>query len=138
MKTPGVFAILALFVFDIFVALKRRRSPGCVPAQPILEKEFQMSAATSETDKVGYKSPHHVLAAFFARSRDKWKRKYMDQKTEMKRLKNRVADVTKSREKWRDEANSFRQKAGELEVENAVLREQVAALKKNGPRLAAR
>lgn len=97
-----------------------------------------MSAATSETDKVGYKSPRRVLVAFFARSRDKWKRKYMDQKAELKRLKNRVADVTKSREKWRDEADTFRRRAEELEVENTGLREQAAALKKGGPRLAAR
>lgn len=97
-----------------------------------------MSAATSETDKVGYKSPRRVLVAFFARSRDKWKRKYMNQKTDLKRLKNRVADVTKSREKWHDEADAFRRQAEELRAQNAALREQVAALKKGGLGLAVR
>jgi len=138
MKTPGFLAILVLFVFVIFVALDRRWPSGCEPAQSILEKEFQMSAAMSETEKVGYNSPRRVLVAFFARSRDKWKQKYMHQKTEMKRLKNRVADVTKSREKWRDDADVFRRRAEELQVQNAVLQEQLAALKKGGLGLAAR
>ena len=41
-----------------------------------------------------------------------------------KRLKNRVNDVTRSRESWRKQVE-------ELEAQNAALREQ-AALKKSG------
>ena len=46
-----------------------------------------------------------------------------------KRLQNRVADVTKSREKWRNEAEQLSRRVHELEAENAALREQAAALK---------
>ena len=91
-----------------------------------------MSAATLETDRAPYKSPLRVLVACFARSRDKWKRKYMDQKTEMKRLKNRVADVTRSREKWRDKADVFRRRVEELQAQNDALQEHVGSLKKGG------
>jgi prefoldin subunit 5 len=56
----------------------------------------------------------------------------MDQKTEMKRLKNRVADVSKSREKWRDKADASRREVEQLQAQNAALQEQVAALKKGG------
>ena len=47
-----------------------------------------------------YKSPPHALIWFFRKSRDLWKSKYQELQASIKRLKNRVADVTKSREQW--------------------------------------
>jgi hypothetical protein len=40
--------------------------------------------------------------------------------------------VTKSREKWRSEAEELSRRVRELEAENAVLQEQAVALKKDG------
>jgi prefoldin subunit 5 len=54
-------------------------------------------------------------------------------KVEAKRLQNRVADVTKSREKWREQAEQMSRRVQELEAQNAALQKQ-AALKKDGPR----
>ena len=54
-----------------------------------------------------------------------WKAKYKALKARAKRLQNRVNDLTKSREHWREQVRALRE-------ENAALREQ-AALKKYGP-----
>jgi SMC interacting uncharacterized protein involved in chromosome segregation len=73
-----------------------------------------------------------VQAWFLRRSRENWKRKYMDLKRDAKRLQNRVNDVSKSREQWRDESKHLSQRIQELGAENAALQEQLAALKKDG------
>ena len=54
----------------------------------------------------------------------------MELKAEAGRLERRVADVAKSREKWRDEAEELRRRVQKLEVQTAALREQTAAFKK--------
>jgi hypothetical protein len=53
-------------------------------------------------------------------------------KADAKRLQNRVNDVAKSREKWRDETEELSRRVSRLEAENAALHEQLAALKKDG------
>jgi len=87
--------------------------------------EFRMDAMSDEKEKKTYTTPHRVQAWFLSRSRDRWKQKYKQLKTNAKRLQNRVNDVTRSREQWKKEAE-------ELERQIAALREQ-AALKKYGP-----
>jgi predicted RNase H-like nuclease (RuvC/YqgF family) len=98
-----------------------------------MEWEYRMDASTVEASKAEYTTPPRVQAWFLGRSRDGWKRKYMDLKAEAVRLKRRVADVTKSREKWRRESEELRQRVRELEAETVVLKEQTAAFKNNGP-----
>lgn len=83
-----------------------------------------MDAKTREGGKRSYTTPSWVQAWFLGRSRDNWKAKYKQLKVEAKRLQNRVNDVSASRRKWRERAE-------ELEAENAALQEQ-AALKKYG------
>ena len=65
-----------------------------------------MDASTGKAPNAEYTTPHRVQAWFLGRSRDRWKQKYMDLKAEAGRLQRRVADVGKSREKWRDEAEA--------------------------------
>ena len=48
-------------------------------------------------------------------------------------MRNRVKDVTDSRENWRGQTEQQQQRIKELEAENAALREQVAK-KKYRPR----
>lgn len=92
-----------------------------------------MTAASRQEDhQPEYTTPARVQAWFLKRSRDNWKRKYMQGKAGEKRLQNRVNDVTKSRGQWRDECKDAKQRVQELEAENAALREQLAALKKDG------
>jgi hypothetical protein len=82
-----------------------------------------MDAMSQDGNKKKYTTPHWVQIWFLRRSRDNWKLKYKRLTAKAKRLKNRVNDVTRSRESWR-------KRVEELETENA-LREQ-AALKKYG------
>ena len=96
--------------------------------------ELRMEAASLEQSEGKYKTSHRVQAWFLGRSRKRWKQKYKKLKVEAKRLQNRVADVTKSRQKWRQEAEQMSQRVQELGAQNAVLQEQIAALKKYGPR----
>src|SRR4051794_13490564 len=60
-----------------------------------------MDTSSRQGDPVQYQSPRRVQVWFLSRSRRRWKQKYQELKQEAKRLRNRVADVTKSREKWR-------------------------------------
>ena len=86
-----------------------------------------MDARTSQEGGGGrkYSTPSWVQAWFLGRSRDKWKAKYKALKVRAKRLANRVNDVAKSRDRWREQARALRK-------ENAAQRGQ-AALKKGGP-----
>ena len=68
-----------------------------------------------------YKSPPHALIWFFRKSRDLWKSKYQELQASIKRLKNRVADVTKSREQWKLKAEQTNNQLTVLEAENASL-----------------
>ena len=91
-----------------------------------------MNAAGQDDPRAKYTTPARVQAWFLQRSRDNWKKKYMEVKGDAKRLQNRVNDVNKSREQWRDEAKQLTQQVQELEAEIAALQEQMAALKKDG------
>lgn len=88
------------------------------------------ASVVEEAEREEYTTSYRVQAWFLGRSRDLWKQKYMDLKADEKRMQNRVADVTKSREKWRKEAEELRQRVQELEAQTAALQEQPAALKK--------
>jgi chromosome segregation ATPase len=83
--------------------------------------------STQDPDPKAYKSRPGALIWFFRKSRDGWKRKYRDLKAAVKGLKNRVADLTKSREQWRARAEQAGERLAALEAENAELRARVAA-----------
>ena len=91
-----------------------------------------MSASSHDECMPEYTTPARVQAWFLHRSRENWKKKYMERKADAKRLQNRVNDITKSREQWRDETKQLTQRVQELEAANAALQEQLAALKKDG------
>jgi predicted nuclease with TOPRIM domain len=87
--------------------------------------------ATQQNERQ-FASPPWAQRWFLKRSRDLWKQKYMGVKAEVKKQTNRVNDVTKSREKWRAQAEQLQERVKVLEAENAQLREQWADLKKTG------
>ena len=88
-----------------------------------------MDAISQDGDKKKYTTPRWVQVWFLQRSRDNWKKKYKELKFEAKRMRNRVKDVTESRENWRGQTEQQEQRIQELEAENAALREQVAKKK---------
>ena len=91
-----------------------------------------MNASGQDDHNVEYTTPARVQAWFLRRSRENWKRKYQQLKSDAKRLQNRVNDVTKSRQQWRDQTEELSQRVRELETETAALHEQLAASKKDG------
>ena len=68
-----------------------------------------------------------LLAKFFQRSRDNWKRKYQQVKGEIKGFQIRVRDLEQSREQWRDEAERSRCEQQRLAEECRQLQERLAA-----------
>jgi gas vesicle protein len=71
------------------------------------------STGTIDVDpasEVGFKSPLRILARAFRQSRDRWKAKYMELRTEMRRWRNRAADATKARDRWREQAEQAKAK----------------------------
>jgi SMC interacting uncharacterized protein involved in chromosome segregation len=92
-----------------------------------------MAATDHEEQPRKYASPPWAQRWFLERSRKLWKEKYMELKADAKRLQNRVNDVTKSRENWREQAKQKDERIQALEAENAALQEQLAALKKDRP-----
>jgi hypothetical protein len=97
-----------------------------------MDKEIQMSDSVPDQPRRRYTTPAYVQAWFLQRSRDNWKAKYSLVKADVRKLKNRVHDVDKSRERWRARAEQQARRIEELEAQNATLQQQLAALKKDG------
>jgi peptidoglycan hydrolase CwlO-like protein len=89
-----------------------------------------MDGDSQASKRILYKSPRHVQVLFLSRSRQTWKDNYMELKQNEKRLENRVRDVTKSREKWAAGARELAMRVKTLEAENAALKQELDALKK--------
>ncbi len=89
--------------------------------------EATVEAPSAQTRK-DYPSRPGALSRFFRMSRDGWKSKYKDLKATVKGYKNRIADLTKSREQWRIRAERAGEQITTLEVEIAELRARLAAL----------
>ena len=84
-----------------------------------------MDAAADSSDLDGkpvYTTSKQVQAWFLRRSRDLWKAKSADLKLELKRVRQRVADVDRSRAQWRRRAEDAGRQLEALRAENARLR----------------
>ncbi len=73
----------------------------------------------------GYKSRPGALIWFFRKSRDQWKSKHQQLKATVKGYKNRLADLTLSRDSWRLKAEQAEIRLVALESELARLRANV-------------
>jgi hypothetical protein len=81
------------------------------------------AAHSSEQDgRPAYTTSKQVQAWFLRRSRDLWKTKYADLKLEVKRARQRVADMDRSRAQWRRRAEDAGRQLEALQAENARLR----------------
>ena len=74
-----------------------------------------------------FRSRVRVLAGFFLRSRDNWKRKYKELKSELKRCQVRVHDVTQSRQQWREKAEAKERELAALQAQLQELQKQVGS-----------
>src|SRR2546421_200768 len=68
-----------------------------------------------------YTTSKQVQAWFLRRSRDLWKKKYAAVKVESKRLKQQVADASRSRADWRGTAEDARRERQALQAQVAEL-----------------
>ena len=64
-----------------------------------------------------YKSPLRKLTRFFEQSRDGWKEKYGNVKTQNKFLQNRVLYLKKTKARWKQEALQLREEVNLLRSE---------------------
>ena len=79
------------------------------------------------TDTVSaWKSPARKLLRFFYNSREHWKQKHHQVKSQIKLLNNQVRAVEKSREQWKHKAKQAQQEVRQLQ-------RQVAELKNRRP-----
>jgi septal ring factor EnvC (AmiA/AmiB activator) len=77
------------------------------------------AVATSTPARATYSSPPHVLIRSFRLSRDRWKDKHQRLKADLKYQKNRIADLTKSRDRWRQQAEQARLQVAALNAQLA-------------------
>ncbi len=94
---------------------------------------METAAPSSEQDgKPAYTTSKQVQAWFLRRSRDLWKTKYANLKLELKGLRQRVADIDRSRAQWRRKAEDAGQQIEALQAENARLRAVTDAATEEG------
>jgi septal ring factor EnvC (AmiA/AmiB activator) len=95
-----------------------------------MEATVGTMGTSQDRTRKDYKSRPGALSRFFRMSRDGWKIKYQELKATVKAYKNRIADLTKSREQWRIKAEGAGGQIAALEAKIAALRVQLAALEK--------
>src|SRR4051812_27308668 len=90
-----------------------------------------MDATTTHVETTptapNYTSRPGALIWSFRKSRDRWKSKYQQLKASVKQHRNRAADLTKSRARWRLQAEETAARLAALEAEVAELRARDAA-----------
>lgn len=93
------------------------------------------TASPTSQEQRSFKSPRRILMRSFLRSRERWKAKYISQKPELKRLRNRAADAGRARDRWRERAETAEAEAvrlrAELVASQARLAQATAAQKKS-------
>lgn len=78
------------------------------------------------TTTTAYRTPPRILIPKLVRSRDAWKAKATDRKTQRKALTIRIRDLEASRDLHRQRAERLQQRVGQLEAELAAARRPAA------------
>lgn len=81
-----------------------------------------------------YKSPLRKLTRFFEQSRDGWKEKHGNVKTQNKFLQNRVLYLNNSKDQWKQEALQLRKEVSLLRSEASKTGVFFTTLDKKTPR----
>jgi septal ring factor EnvC (AmiA/AmiB activator) len=82
------------------------------------------SMAVTDSRDDWFKSPVRKLAAFFQKSRDRWKAKHHTLKAKLKKERNQIQAVEKNRARWRSKAETAIRRIEELERELAAIKKQ--------------
>ena len=78
----------------------------------------------------GYKSPMSKLVTFFRKSRDRWKEKARESKVVIKRLKNRIVFLERSKARLQDKVTELEQEVSRLKTDSGERAEELEAVKK--------
>lgn len=78
-----------------------------------------------------YKSPRRKLVIFFETSRDKWKKKCLDAKYQIKLLKSKIRNLENSKAKYKNRAKEYEAKVKKLEKQARKMKQEMQELKKN-------
>jgi hypothetical protein len=71
----------------------------------------QEVASKETTNERKYRSPNRILARSFRMARDKWKKKYLNLRAELKRARQLASERGDSRDRWRAECEAAREQA---------------------------
>jgi hypothetical protein len=93
--------------------------------EAIITETATSSPSQNSTSRPG------ALIWFLRKSRDRWKQKHHALKASVKGYKNRIADLTKSRQQWELKAEDAAARLTALEGELAALRAENAVKKKS-------
>ncbi len=77
-----------------------------------------------------HKSPPRKLARFFEKSRDQWKAKHHKSKATVKRLKNRVRFLEKSKAHWKNRVEELETEVARRQAREQTLKQAVVSLQK--------
>jgi len=90
-----------------------------------------MSHAIPGSEKKTYRSPQRKLVQFFEKSRNQWKAKCLEAKSNLRRIKNRAHWLAQSRDGWKARARELAQRVQELEAQTVDHQHEIKALKKS-------
>jgi septal ring factor EnvC (AmiA/AmiB activator) len=89
------------------------------------------SAQTRENGQAkAYTSPPRKLMCFFAKSREPWKAKCLEAKTNVKYLRNRIRFLAKSQDRWKHRVRELAADLAKLEAQVRARDNEIEALKK--------
>jgi hypothetical protein len=71
----------------------------------------QEVASMESSNERKYRSPNRVLVRSFRISRNKWKKKYMDTRADLKRSRQLATERGDARDRWRTEYDSAKEQA---------------------------
>jgi septal ring factor EnvC (AmiA/AmiB activator) len=82
-----------------------------------MEPRTMARSRKSDVETTGYSSPLRVLAAFFEKSRDRWKAKYQALQERIKAFRTELRDLRRARDRWRAKAEALEQQIKELRAQ---------------------
>jgi hypothetical protein len=127
-KGPTRHPRLTLPRFRASIAPEQLRPRSRTPEPIGIDARFADRQPTAVVEIPRFKSRPGALAWSFRKSRDRRKARAMKLRAQLKRSTDRVADVTKSRERWKTRAEATHEQLAARDAEVAAARERDAAL----------
>jgi septal ring factor EnvC (AmiA/AmiB activator) len=112
------YTVFLAILFDLPIEGKFHRSSN--------KKVFMKDSREKES----YKSPQRKLIKFFEKSRDQWKAKCLVSKQELKRLKNRIRFLEKSKAHWKDRAKELEAELSHMKLKQEELEKELEEKKR--------